>query len=249
MLGRIHNYNEFEQVYSMARQVGFNNINVDLMIGLPKQTMEDVDNSLEKIIKKEPEHISVYSLIVEENTPIFNLIESGSLMLPDEEIERKMYWRVKCKLEEAGYKHYEISNFAKQNYKSKHNLNCWNQRPYLGIGAAAHSYYNKMRFSNIDDVKKYIENYKNKKEVCNIMLYEEQSNEDTMKEFMLLGLRKIDGVNINMFKNKFSQDPIYIYRRELKKLTDEGLIEIDDNSIRLSNKGIDLANQVWMEFV
>ena len=120
------NYLKFEDVYETARQVGFKNINVDLMIGLPKQTIEDVEDSLKKLIEKSPEHISVYSLIVEENTKMYDLIESGELELPDENLEREMYWKVKNTLQENGYKHYEISNFAKEGYESKHNLNCWN---------------------------------------------------------------------------------------------------------------------------
>lgn len=249
MLGRIHNYKEFENTYNMARRVGFKNINVDLMIGLPTQTLEDVEDSLNRIIEKSPEHISVYSLIVEENTKMFDLIECGKLILPDEDLERKMYWLVKNKLEEAGYKHYEISNFAKPKKESKHNLNCWKQESYLGIGCAAHSYFNGTRFSNISNLKQYINNYKQGASVHNIIFHENQDKEQMMKEYVLVGLRKIDGVDITEFKNKFSENLVYIFRNELNKLVKEGLVEVDDNSVKLTDKGIDLANQVWMEFV
>jgi len=190
MLGRIHNYEDFETTYNMVRNIGFKNVNVDLMLGLPNQTIEDMENSLNKVIEKNPEHISVYSLIVEENTKMFDLIESGELTLPDEKIERKMYWMIKERLEEAGYKHYEISNFSKPKMESKHNLNCWNQESYLGMGIAAHSYFGGIRFSNIENMKQYIENFKNGASIHNVIFHENQDKEKMMKEYMLLRLKK-----------------------------------------------------------
>lgn len=249
MLGRIHTYNEFEKVFDEARMVGFKNINVDLMIGLPNQTIDDVQESLKKIIKKSPEHISVYSLIVEEDTKMFDLIESGKLELPSEELEREMYWKVKNVLQENGYTHYEISNFAKQGYESKHNSNCWKQHSYLGFGVAAHSYYDGMRYSNITDINRYIENYKNGESIYNVVFHEKQSKEQMMKEYMLLGLRKIDGVKISEFKEKFVDNPLYIFREQLNKLVEQDLIEVSENNIYLTDRGLDLANVVWMEFV
>ena len=249
MLGRIHTYKEFENTYDLARKIGFKNINVDLMIGLPSQSLENVHDSLEKIVQKNPEHISVYSLIIEENTKMFDLIEKGELELPDEDVERKMYWSVKKFLEENGYIHYEISNFSKSGFESKHNANCWNQQEYLGFGIAAHSYFNNIRYSNIDNLRQYIENWKNEQSVYNMVFHEHQNKDDMMKEFMMLGLRKIDGVKISEFKEKFVDNPIFVFRNQLNKLVKEGLIEVLDNNIRLSNKGLDLANEVWMEFV
>lgn len=249
MLGRIHTYKEFENTYDLARKIGFKNINVDLMIGLPNQSLENVHDSLEKIVQKNPEHISVYSLIIEENTKMFDLIEKGELELPDEDVERKMYWSVKKFLEENGYIHYEISNFSKSGFESKHNANCWNQHEYLGFGIAAHSYFNNIRYSNIDNLRQYIENWKNEQSVYNIVFHEHQNKDDMMKEFMMLGLRKIDGVKISEFKEKFVDNPIFVFRNQLNKLVEEGLIEVLENNIRLSDKGLDLANEVWMEFV
>ena len=156
---------------------------------------------------------------------------------------------VKNTLELNGYKHYEISNFAKKGYESKHNMNCWNQMEYVGIGAAAHSYRDITRYSNTEDIKEYIKNVQKGEFEKNIIIHEIQKEEDSKKEFMLLGLRKIDGIKISEFKNKFGDNPIYLYRNELKKLSDEKLIIIQDDNIRLSNKGIDLANLVWEEFV
>ena len=200
-LGRIHNYEEFLNTFELARKVGFENINVDLMLGLPEQSIEDLKESVEEIIKLNPEHISVYSLIVEEGTPFYKKLEENELDLPEEEIERKMYWTVKQELEKAGYIHYEISNFAKAGFESKHNLSCWNQEEYIGFGTSAHSYTNNVRFSNTDSIEEYINNYDTNNETDNFIFHEKQNKESKMKEFMLLGLRKIEGVHIQDFKS------------------------------------------------
>ena len=252
-IGRIHCYDDFLNTYKMAREVGFKNINVDLMIGLPNQKILDVKNSLEKIIKLEPEppnHISVYSLIVEENTPIEQMLESGELELPDEELERNMYWYVKNFLELNGYKHYEISNFAKLGNESKHNLDCWNQKEYVGFGVAAHSYIDDVRYGNIGNVEEYIKNCENGEFEKNKIIDEiENDIFSKEKEFMLIGLRKIEGVLIQDFKNKFGENPIFVFKDELNKLVDENLLIIDFDRIKLTNKGLDLANIVWENFV
>jgi oxygen-independent coproporphyrinogen-3 oxidase len=248
-IGRIHTYNDFINTYSLARKVGFKNINADLIIGLPKQTIEDVEKSVNSLIKLGLEHLSVYSLILEEGTVLEEKVRSGKLNLPEDEEERNMYWKVKKILEKNSYKHYEISNFAKNGYESKHNLDCWNQKEYIGFGASAHSYTNGVRYSNIDNLEKYIENYENDKEVDNFVFHEKQTHNMKVKEYMMLGLRKIDGVCIQDFKEKFAANPIYVFKEELEKLVNEELIEIDGDYIKLTNKGIDLANLVWEEFV
>lgn len=248
-LGRIHSYKEFEDAYLTARKVGFKNINVDLMIGLPNQTLDDVNETIDEIEKYNPEHISVYSLIVEDETPLCKEIEKGILTLPSDEDERKMYWTVKNRLQEDGYIHYEISNFAKPGFESKHNMNCWKQQEYIGIGVAAHSYTNGVRFSNVDQIEEYIKNFEIEKEEDNLIFHEKQNKNSMMKEYMMLGLRKIEGVQIQAFKSKFGENPIFLYRKELEKLANEELIEVDGDYIKLTNKGIDLANLVWEEFV
>lgn len=247
-IGRIHTYLDFLDTFRFAREAGFENINVDLMIGLPNQTLAEVQDSIEEIVSMEPEHISVYSLILEEGTPLFKKVEEG-LELPDEELERKMYWTVKRILETNGYNHYEISNFAKQGYESKHNLDCWNQKEYIGFGVAAHSYTNGIRYSNIENLEQYIKNYEEDKTEENLVFHEKQDMETMQKEYMLLGLRKIDGVSIQEFKIKFVANPVFLYHSELEKLVNEELLEIDGDMIKLTNKGLDLANIVWEEFV
>ncbi|MBR3003011.1 MAG: radical SAM family heme chaperone HemW [Clostridia bacterium] len=281
-IGRIHTFEQFLETYKLAKEAGFENINIDLMLALPNQTIEDLKQSIEKVVELNPNHISVYSLILEEGTKLYNLVENGKAKLPDEETERQMYWYVKNKLELAGYTHYEISNFAKKGKESKHNMNCWNQEEYLGFGIAAHSYlesinFNKaynfqkkdntaedkkmLRFSNTENLDEYISNISKIEEKGlkddeiqnqinkNIEIHEFQTLEEKKKEYMLLGLRKIEGVSISKFKEKFVDNPIYLFRKELQKLTEEELIEIDGDFIKLTSKGLDFANIVWEEFV
>ena len=248
-LGRIHTYEEFLETYQLAKEIGFENINVDLMLGLPNQTIEDLKESMNKVIELNPNHISIYSLIVEEETKICNQIKNNELQMPDEELERNMYWYVKNTLELKGYSHYEISNFSKKGKESKHNINCWNQEEYIGFGVAAHSYIKNVRFSNTNNLEEYIKNINSGKFENNKNIEEEQTIEDKEKEFMMLGFRKINGVDISKFKEKFVNNPIFLYKDKLNKLVEEGLIEIDLNSIKLTNKGIDLANLVFEEFI
>lgn len=248
-LGRIHNYKQFEDIYEKARAIGFNNINVDLMIGLPNQTIDNVSKSLKDVIQKNPEHISVYSLILEDNTKLKNLIEEGKLSLPDEDAERIMYWTVKDTLEENGYNHYEISNFSKLGYESKHNTDCWNQKEYIGFGIAAHSYFNNIRYSNICDINEYVKNINSKNFEKNIIIHEIQEEEDKMNEYMILGLRMIEGINKQVFKEKFSRNVNDVYKKSIEKLINLELISDEKGIIKLTKKGIDFANIVWEEFV
>ena len=249
LIGRIHNLEQFLQTVNLAKLAGFSNINVDMMIGLPNQTIYDVEDTLNKLIKLDVTHISVYSLIVEEGTKIEKLLNDGTLKLPDEEIERYMYWFAKRKLEENGYIHYEISNFAKIPYRSKHNLDCWNQKEYIGFGVSASSYEEGVRYRNKDEIEEYIKNIEADEERKNVIIDEKQDKQTMMNEYMILGLRKINGININEFRRKFEVSPLYKYNKELTKLVREGLINIDTNNIRLSKKGLDLANLVWEEFI
>ena len=273
-IGRIHTYEQFLETYQMAKEVEFENVNVDLMIGLPNQTIEDIKRSLEEVIQLNPTHISVYSLIVEEGTVIAQKIENHQLQEMDEEFERNMYWYVKNTLELNGYIHYEISNFAKKGKESKHNLNCWRQKEYIGIGLAAHSYLNYVRYTNTSEMEQYITRMNNLngqivKDILKLSnnkektsLEEKEKNietayeieelqdvEDRKKEYMLLGLRTIEGVSISKFKEKYIDNPIFLFRKELEKLVEEKLVMIDGDDIRLTNKGLDLANLVWEEFV
>ena len=249
LIGRIHTYEEFEKNYNLAKEVGFTNINVDLMLALPNQSMDILIDSLLKVINLNPNHISLYSLILEEGTELEKMIENGEYKLCDEDLERKMYHKTKSILEKNGYIHYEISNFAKKGFESRHNLSCWNQEEYIGFGLAAHSYYNKKRFSNIESIEEYISNINKGEYDKNIVIHERQDKPSEMREFMMIGLRKLDGVRISDFERKFRINPLFYFRFEISKLTDEELIEVDLDYIKLTKKGLDFANLVFEEFV
>lgn len=248
-VGRIHNYQEFLRGYNIARELGFKNINIDLMLALPGQNLKMLTNSVNEIIKLNPEHISIYSLILEENTKLYNMANNKKVQLPKDEEEREMYWEAKRILEEHGYKHYEISNFSKMGFESRHNMNCWEQSEYLGFGVASHSYYNDIRYSNVENIEEYIKNIQEDKMKDNITVHEIQKTFDKEKEYIMLGLRKINGINLNEFKRKFGKDILTVFCEEIDILQRQKLITIKDNRMYLSNNGIDYANIVWEKFV
>lgn len=249
-IGRIHSYEEFIENYILARKIGFENINIDLMLALPEQNMEDLMQSVKKVINLNPEHISIYSLILEENTELWKKVKNKEENLVEDDLEREMYWKSKKAFEAAGYIHYEISNYAKPGFESKHNKNCWSQKQYLGFGIAAHSYFNGKRFYNVEDLNKYITNIEKNEFKNNIIIEEEnRTKEDIAKEYMMLGLRKIEGVSISEFQRKFELNPLFYFRFEISKLQEMDLIEVDLDNIRLTKKGLDLANIVFEEFI
>lgn len=249
LIGRIHNYQTFLSTYNLTRNIGFENINVDLMLAIPTQTKEELLNTLNKVIELKPNHISLYSLIVEENTEIKKALEVGKLEYVDEKVEREMYWKTKRILEKNGYFHYEISNFAKRGFESKHNMDCWNQEEYIGFGIAAHSYINNKRFSNISNLEEYIKNINEENFEKNIELHENQTKQDKMKEYMMIGLRKIGGISISEFERRFRISPLFYFRFEIDKLVKENLLEVDLDYIKLTKKGLDFANIVFEEFI
>ena len=257
-IGRIHNYAQFLETYEWAKEARFENINVDLMIGLPGQDIKTLKSNLENVVnlKPTPKHISVYSLIVEEGTKIEQKIDAGELSLPDDEEERRQYHYMKNYLELNGYKHYEISNFAKPGFESKHNMNCWKQKQYIGFGVAAHSYINGVRYANTSNLEEYLNvndnesDLKDGKNFNTIKIIEETQNKlDMEKEYMMLGLRTLDGISISEFEQKFGENPIYLFRNQLQKLVEKDLLEVDLDDIKLTTKGLDFANLVWEEFV
>lgn len=248
-IGRIHTYEQFLDSYGIIVNSGFLNVNIDIMLGLPNQSLEELEETVEKVIHLRPAHISIYSLTLEENTKLYQQIKNGELKLPNEEIERIMYWRTKRNLEVNGYHHYEISNYAKPGKEAKHNLDCWDQKEYIGIGVAAHSYYNDIRYSNTNDLDTYIENIENKEYKRNQTIQELQDTISKMKEFMILGLRKIDGIEMKRFQEKFGKDVFEIFEQELEKLQEARLLVVDEETIKLTNRGLDFANVVWSEFV
>ncbi|EJT5913273.1 oxygen-independent coproporphyrinogen III oxidase [Clostridium perfringens] len=246
-LGRIHNYKTFKENFLLAKKVGFNNINVDLMFGLPNQRLNEWEETLREIISLEPAHISAYSLIIEEGTAFYNLYENDKLKLPTEEEERKMYHLAKKILEENGFNQYEISNYAKEGKECRHNLAYWNMDNWIGVGSAAASYINGKRIKNISNVEEYINSINEKGEAVEEII--NNSKNDNMEEFMFMGLRKINGIDENEFKKRFSMNINNVYGEILNKYIDEGLLIRDSGRIFLSEKGIEISNVIMADFL
>ena len=250
LLGRIHTYEEFLESFSLARECGFDNINVDLISAIPKQTVASWEETLQKVITLHPEHISAYSLIVEEGTPFAKVYGEGcpgEQDMPSEEEERTIYYRTEELLKAAGYHRYEISNYAKEGKECRHNLGYWKRKEYLGIGLGSASLIDNTRYSNTSDLVKYIKCAKEPdkiKEDIQVLSTQEQ-----MEEFMFLGLRKMEGVSEREFEECFPISIDEVYGFNLKKLINEGLLERKDGQILLTGVGIDISNYVFAEFL
>lgn len=246
-IGRIHSFEEFKKNYNQARKAGFENINVDLMFGLPNQHMKDWKASLEDVMSLEPDHISAYSLIIEEGTCFYNLYNNDKLNIPNEEEERSMYLFTKGFLEDYGYNQYEISNYAKVNKECFHNKVYWKCNEYLGLGVSASSFVDEKRFKNIDDIKIYIEKINNNEDVTE-EIHVNNINDD-MEEFMFMGLRMIEGIDLKTFKKRFGKDVFDIYDEVIKNNIKKGLLVVDSEKLYLSEKGIELSNYVMSDFI
>ena len=243
ILGRIHNYEQFLETYKKARKAGFDNINVDLMSAIPDQTYKGWEKNLRTVAELEPEHISAYSLIIEEGTPF----AARQLNLPDEDTEYNMYEATARILKEYGYKQYEISNYAKRGMDCRHNVGYWTRQDYLGFGLGASSLYGKERFSNTADRKKYLENSFSPE-----LIREREpilSREDEMAEFMFLGLRMTEGVARTDFEQIFGCCIEQIYGDVLKKYESMGLLQEKNGRIFLSRAGIHVSNSVMADFL
>lgn len=250
LLGRIHTYEEFLESYQLARACGFKNINVDLISAIPKQTVSSWEETLQKVIGLEPEHISAYSLIVEEGTPFAKVYGEGcpgEHDLPCEEEERAIYYRTEELLEKAGYHRYEISNYAKKGKECRHNLGYWERKEYQGIGLGAASLINNVRYKNTDDLLYYMEHSSDLSAIQENV--EKLSLQEQMEEFMFLGLRKMEGVSVTEFKNTFGKTMEECYGEQIQKLKEQGLLEQRNARIMLTKQGIDVSNYVFSEFL
>ncbi|OSA98982.1 UNVERIFIED_ORG: coproporphyrinogen III oxidase [Clostridium botulinum] len=246
-IGRIHTFEEFENNYLLARKVGFKNINIDLMFGLPNQSVGDWRKTLEKIIEFNPEHISAYSLIIEEGTCFYNLYNQDKLNLPSEEKERDMYLLTKKILKENGYSQYEISNFSKDKKECYHNIVYWQLNEYLGLGVSSSSYIEGKRIKNIDDIELYIKNINSNESVEN-EIYENNINDD-MEEFMFMGLRMIRGIEERDFKERFKKDIDEVYGDVIYKNIKQELLIRNGGRIYLTSRGIEVSNSVMSDFI
>ena len=242
-LGRIHTYEEFLESFSLAREAGFQNINVDLMCALPDQTYEGWIRNLRTVAALHPEHISAYSLIIEEGTPF----AKRKLNLPDEDTEYRMYEDTAGILEEYGYEQYEISNYAKKGLVCRHNIGYWTRKEYLGLGLGAASLWGNQRFSNTSDFSAYLKESGSPEKIRENR--ETLSLEDEMSEFMFLGLRMTEGVSKAEFLESFGTPIESVYGKVLDKYKNMGLLEEKEGRIFLTRAGIHVSNGVMAEFL
>lgn len=242
-LGRVHSGLDAKEAIKLAKDAGFENISIDLMSAIPKQTLKSFSKSLETAILQNPSHISCYSLILEEGTPLFDDVKSGKTVLCDEDTERDIYEYAVKTLEQNGYKQYEISNFAKDGKMSRHNIKYWTLEEYVGLGLSAHSFLDGVRFSNTDDIKSYIShNFRSgEKEVL--------TKADMMSEFVFLGLRMMDGISETVFFQKFGKSIFEVFQKPLEKFIKTGFLVHKGGRIYLSKEGISVSNRIMCEFL
>lgn len=241
IIGRIHNADEAYNTVCEIKSHGIRNINIDLMTALPNQTPKSLAHTLSKAIELPITHISAYSLIIEEGTPLEREYLSGRLIIPDEDTDRQMYHDTVGFLKQNGFNQYEISNFSKDGFQCRHNLKYWDCCEYIGLGAAAHSYIGNKRFSNSPDTEEYMTN--NKRE------YTELSQNDIISEFMMLGLRKTNGISAFEFKNRFGIDIQKVFQKQINRFISLGLMERTGGNYHLTERGIDVSNSVMCEFI
>ena len=246
-IGRIHTFEAFKDNYNLARSVGFNNINIDMMFGLPNQSVKDWTDSLEEVAKLNPEHISAYSLIIEEGTPLYKLYNEDKLKLPSEEEEREMYKKCKNILIENGYHQYEISNYAKEGKECLHNEVYWMCDEYIGVGASSSSYIDGKRIKNIDDLREYIKRIGSGKSIVDEEII--NTKNDNIEEFMFMGLRMNCGIEEEEFKRRFHTDVDNVYKDVIEGNINKGLLERKRGRIYLTDKGIELSNMVMSDMI
>lgn len=251
ILGRIHNAEDAIKTYEDARNAGFENIGIDLMFGIPEQSLDMWLSDIKMAVSMKPEHISIYGLTIEQGTEFHRLQKKGNLVLPDEEAYLLMYESAIQRLRDAGYIHYEISNFSLPDYDSKHNARYWNGLDYIGLGAGAHSYIrgNKWgkRFWNEEDVFKYMEKIERHGNAISGM--ETLTKSEAMSESIFLGLRQTNGMDKRRFCERFNLSSGYEYLKIIPYLQENGLVEVSGDIIRLTNRGLILSDAVFAEFL
>ena len=246
-IGRIHNSTEALQAIDRAKKHGFENINADVMFNIPGMTTLDIEDTLTKIMEKGIKHISFYSLKLEKGTPMFIMEEKNMITMPDEDDERDMYYKGRDVMKKNNLLQYEISNFAVKGYECRHNLKYWNQEEYIGIGPSAHSFLNSMRYSNPPDLNLYCRS--SETDTFNRIVLEEMDLNDLMFEYIMLRLRLTEGLNIIDFKDKFNVDFYEKYSKQVEYLTENKLIELKVDFVKLTERGMDISNSVFEEFM
>ncbi len=245
-IGRIHTARQAIDIVNDAKNI-FDNVSVDLIYGLPHQSLDDLRRSIDLTKKLDVEHVSCYGLEIEEGTEFFRLQAEGRLELPSEELDADMYDFVTTELPRLGWRRYEISNFAKRGFESRHNLGYWSDAKYIGLGAGASSYDRSERRMNVENVVEYIDGINGGRDVS--ILEETITRKVAIEEFFFLGLRKADGINRNHFQKKFDTSIENIFGNVIDKLSSDGLIAVDENHIRLTERGMKFGNIVFAEFL
>lgn len=240
-LGRIHTFRDFLESYEWAVKADFHNINADIMSGLMNQTVESYINTLNRVMPLGLSHISAYSLIIEEGTPLYSMYSSGNIILPDEDAERQMYYDTLKVLSDYGYHRYEISNYAMEGFECRHNITYWKRGDYKGFGLGAASLIDNVRYSNVSDMKAYMEGGVPSSEIL--------TTEDCMAEFAFLGLRMIEGIDTEEFRNIFNRDYYDVYGDVTAGHISKGLLIKEGSRIKLTEKGIDVSNYVFSDFL
>jgi putative oxygen-independent coproporphyrinogen III oxidase len=246
-IGRSHEAKDVYHSVDAAKRIGFDNISLDLIYSLPGQTIEDFKQTLDISFSLETTHFSGYSLIIEPKTVFYQLMKKGKLSIPDEDEEAAMYEMLIEEMEKHGYPQYEISNFAKKGYESHHNLTYWNNEPYYGFGAGAHSYVNGVRRSNYGPLKKYMGPIE--KGLLPLMEEHAVTKKEMWEEEMFLGLRKTKGVSIDHFSQKFGESPLVLFKDEISQLVEKKLLNVSDGYISLTYRGRFLGNEVFQAFL
>lgn len=246
-IGRTHRAKDVFQSVNLAKDTGFNNISVDLIYSLPKQTLSDFEETLKTAFTLDIEHYSGYSLIIEPKTVFYNLMKKGKLPTPGEDTEAAMYQILMEEMDKHGFNQYEISNFSKPGYESKHNLTYWDNESYYGFGAGAHGYLKGIRRSNFGPLKKYMDPLSDG--LLPTMEQNKVSIAEKMEEEMFLGLRKIEGVSISQFMKKFEENPLELFQKEIEELKRKHLLEVTTDRILLTSKGKFLGNEVFQSFI
>jgi len=246
-IGRAHDRASVLRAFRLARRIGFDNVSLDLMFGLPGQTAEDLKASLKEACALEPEHLSIYSLQIEPRTIFYNRLKNGTLKLPDQDMEAEMYEYIMDFLDAHGYKQYEISNFTKPGFESRHNLLYWNNEEYYGFGAGSHGYVQGERVVNAGAVKGYIRRIRETGSARTAS--HPVTPQEKMEEEMFLGLRKIDGVSKREFYRKFGRTMHDLYGESIDRLKSKGLLYENDDRIALTRTGLLLGNDVFQEFL
>lgn len=246
-IGRVHRAKDVYQTVEDAKSLGFDNLSIDLIFSLPTQTLTDFKESLTEAFSLDIQHYSAYSLIIEPKTIFYNLMQKGKLPTPGEDIEAVMYELLMEEMDKHGFDQYEISNFSKPGFESKHNLVYWNNDCYYGFGAGAHGYVNGSRRSNAGPLKKYMDHIA----MGNLPVFQENelSIAEQMEEEMFLGLRKTTGVSISRFVSKFAKDPLQLFKNELADLMAKEWVKVEKDNIFLTKKGRLLGNEVFQAFL